>query len=94
MLVVVIGNGSDAPWSLKGWKITYKRVGATTYGWYLTDPNGGTHKDSADINQGFHIQYNVSSLEDLVESILRHGRSERAVEKYLLRNGPEETLTI
>lgn len=83
MLIVFVGEGNEPAWSLSGWTLNVKQVGDTTYGWYLTDPDGNDHKCSYDRN-GYYLQYNIESLEHLVKSVNASSSAKQDVQRYLL----------
>lgn len=89
----VFKDTSDAPWSLKGWTVNYKRLDETTYAWYLTDPSGHNHKYDG-MWHGFYTQFNVKSIEHLLQSISRHTCTKEAIHKYILNNERTETLSL
>lgn len=93
MLVVVISNESELPWSFKGWKVNYKRIGKTTYGYQLVDPSGKVHSNVCDAS-GFHRQYDVKSIEHLLNEVMNSSNAADAMEKYLLKNGDVETVEL
>lgn len=85
MLTVTLNDTSDDPWSLKGWTVEYKRIGAKTYSWRLIDPIGTTHGDPT-YSDLFYREYNVTSLEHLFEKVGNSAGAQRAIEKYLSGN--------
>jgi hypothetical protein len=93
MLVVFVNDASDLPWSFKGWKMNYKRIGRTTYGYQLVDPSGHVHENVCDPS-GFHRESHVKSLEHLIAQVLDTPRARSAMEKYLLAHGETETVEL
>lgn len=93
MLVVVVSDASDLPWSFKGWKVNYKRIGQTTYGYQLVDPSGRVHKNVTD-SSGFYREYQVKSVEHLIAQVISAPSARYAMEKYLLEYGETETVEL
>ncbi|AXH49357.1 hypothetical protein HWB76_gp043 [Streptomyces phage Blueeyedbeauty] len=93
MLVVLVNDASDLPWSFKGWKVNYKRIGQTTYGYQFVDPSGTVHSNACDAS-GFYKQYNVKSVEHLLTEAVNSSNARYAMEKYLLKHGEVETVEL
>lgn len=84
MLVVTVVDTSDEVWSLTGWSLKYKQLDPTTYGWYLVDPSGVSHKSL--INQlGMNVQYNVKSFDEFLKSVESNNFTKDAIRKYVAK---------
>lgn len=82
MLVITIHDDSDELWSLKGWSLKYKQLDATTYAWYLTDPEEKVYKALYNA-QGTNIQYNVRDVAHLAELVSTHSFTKKSIQDYV-----------
>lgn len=93
MLVITVKDTSEEVWSLKGWSLKYKQLDATTYGWYLVDPAGVSHKSL--VHQfGMNTQYNVKSLEDFIKTVSESSFVKEAIRKYVSNTVCYQSITF